>query len=92
MRFSALPAILEMKILPFSRFEIKENSMLPTFKPDDQVLTFNWTRPKVGDLVVFKKEGMNMIKRITKVEKELVYLEGDNIKESSKVGWVERKD
>ncbi len=77
---------------PFSRFVIKENSMLPAFKPGDQVITLNWSGVKVGDIVVFKKDGINMVKRVVKVENEKMYVEGDNKRESSNVGWVEKKD
>jgi phage repressor protein C with HTH and peptisase S24 domain len=65
--------------------------MLPTYKPGDQVLTFNWYSSKVGDVIVFKKDGMNMIKRVKKIENNKFYLEGDNQKESSKIGWIEKK-
>ena len=66
--------------------------MVPTYKPGEQVITFNWARPKVGDVVIFKREKVNMIKRVKDVEKDKIFVEGDNGKESSNIGWVEKKD
>ncbi|MBI2338721.1 S26 family signal peptidase [Candidatus Daviesbacteria bacterium] len=53
---------------PFSRFKVFGNSMLPTLKPGQDVLVFNWayifSRPKKGDLVVVEHGGREIIKRV----------------------------
>lgn len=59
--------------------------MAPEYKPGDHVLTFNWLGIKKGDVIVFKEEGVKMIKRVKKVERDRVFVEGDNKKESAKM-------
>ena len=58
--------------------------MLPTLKAGQDVLVFCWFYTlKVGDLVAFKKNGREMIKRIQKVRGREYYVIGDNKKEST---------
>lgn len=56
--------------------------MKPTLKEGQEVLTFNWGRPKVGDVVVVKHAGKGMIKRIQKADDRCIFVTGDNPKES----------
>ncbi len=72
--------------------------MLPTFKSGDIVLvnrlSYFFSRPKIGDIVVLKKEKYT-IKRVLRVNKEEVFVLGDNRKESAdsrKFGWVSKKE
>ena len=58
--------------------------MLPVYKPGDHVLTFNWQSVKKGDVVVFKANGKFFIKRVVKLENNLVFIAGDNLHVSSK--------
>ncbi|MBI2040444.1 S26 family signal peptidase [Candidatus Microgenomates bacterium] len=79
---------------PISKFKVYGNSMLPTLKQGQEVLTFNWGKAKVGDVVVIKHDGKEMVKRVTKINDPasprlcrasrqiLVEVEGDNKKES----------
>ena len=61
---------------PISRFTIQGNSMQPTLYPGQDVLSLNWFyKPKVGDIVIVKE---GIIKRVTKLEGDQVFVEGDN--------------
>jgi len=72
--------------------------MNSTFKSGDAVLvnrlSYIFSKPKIGDIVVLKKEKY-IIKRIAKIRKEQVFLLGDNKKESSDsrvFGWINKKE
>ena len=73
-------------------FVVRGRSMVPDYKPGDYVITFNWTDVRAGDVVIFKVNGKNYIKRVKKKLKGLVEVTGDNEKESSPVGPVKRED
>ncbi len=71
--------------------------MEPTIKNGETVLAssipFLFSNPKVGDVVVFKKNEKVFIKRITKIDGEKYFVGGDNKKDSldsRKIGLVER--
>lgn len=75
-----------MIFFPFSRFTVHGNSMLPTLKPGQDVLVFNWWRVvgiKAGDIAVIKKNGKEMVKRVQSVHDGEVFVEGDNKGEST---------
>ena len=58
--------------------------MLPTLKPGQDILSFNWLyKPKVRDLVVVRHGGKEIIKRVTKVLDQGILIEGDNKDEST---------
>lgn len=61
--------------------------MLPTLKPGQDVLVFNWayifSKPKLKDIVVVKINGRDMVKRIQKCDDRQVFVTGDNEKEST---------
>ena len=76
---------------PFSRFIVDDESMLPNFKPGDHVLTFNWGRAEIRDVLVFKSKDKFYIKRVDKVSGRVVYVSGDNKNESSKIGPIDEK-
>lgn len=85
--------------LPFSVFIVSEESMLPTFKPGNHVVTFNWAKPKVGDVVVFfssslraKRNNLFYIKRIVIVNRQKIYVRGDNRVASKLMGAIKSKD
>lgn len=65
---------------PISKFKVFGNSMYPTLKEGQEVLTFNWNKPKVRDIVVMKDQ---KIKRVQKIIGNKVYLVGDNKTEST---------
>ncbi len=64
--------------------------MEPNFYEGDHVLTLNWIKPKVNDVVVFKNEGNFYLKRITKIKRDLFYVGGDNLKRSSRFGVIKK--
>ncbi len=69
---------------PLKRFTVSGNSMLPTLKPNQDVLVLCWFfEAKKGDLVVFKKNGKEMIKRISAIKEDKFFVLGDNPKEST---------
>lgn len=74
-------------IFPFKRFTVSGNSMLPTLKPGQDVLVFNWaylfSKLKVGDIVVIWKNGKEMIKRVQMSSDRGAFVTGDNKKEST---------
>ena len=58
--------------------------MLPTLKHGQDVLVWCWFfKLKVGDLVAFKKDGKEMIKRIQNIRGREYFVVGDNLKEST---------
>lgn len=77
---------------PFSRFVVCDKSMEPAFCDGDHVLTFNWIKLQVGDVIVFKFENILKIKRIYKILDDLILVRGDNRKSSSKEKLVDPKN
>ncbi|PSO50750.1 MAG: nickel-type superoxide dismutase maturation protease [Cyanobacteria bacterium SW_9_44_58] len=73
------------------RFRVKGNSMLPLLKPQEEVLIDPKIDPnqlpKAGDIVVAKhpkQENLQVIKRVISVSEDgSLFLEGDNLKEST---------
>lgn len=65
--------------------------MVPRFAEGDRVLTFNWTFPLRGEVVVFRERDKFLIKRITKTVEGLFYVKGDNLKRSKNVWTISRE-
>lgn len=61
--------------------------MFPTLGKGQDVLSFNWAylakRPKKGDIVIIKQSSKEMVKRIQKVQDHEVFVQGDNMREST---------
>lgn len=68
--------------------------MLPTLKPGQDVSVLCWFyKIQIGDLVVFKKNGRDMIKRVQKIHQGKLFVLGDNPKastDSRKFGWIDQ--
>ena len=84
---------------PLQRFKIKNNSMFPTINEREEVLTVRYLfqRPKVGDIIVFRQvvPPFVLCKRIKKIVKNKMWVEGDNKKESidsRMFGFIDRKN
>ena len=70
--------------LPIARFKVVGNSMMPTLKPGQDLISFNWfINPKIGDLVVVQVGGKEMIKRVHYIHGREVIVQGDNLLEST---------
>ena len=74
--------------------------MLPTYKNGDELLALSWfLKLKEGDIVVVREPyhqytSILVVKRITKIKRDKLYVLGDNKLESSdsrKYGWINRK-
>lgn len=72
---------------PVSRFTVHGNSMLPYLRAGQDVISFNWAylgkKPKVGDIVVIKQNGKEMVKRVQSLNGCFIFVAGDNDKEST---------
>lgn len=81
---------------PIQRFTVHRNSMLPTLKSGQDVLVWCWFfRLKVGDLVVFEKDGKEMIKRVQKLNDRCIFVIGDNLDKSTDsrhFGWIDKSE
>lgn len=82
-----------------ARFKVKGHSMEPFLLDNQIVLTspipFIFSKPKVGDVVVFKVGDGIYIKRVKEIRNQKFFLIGDNKEDSldsRKIGWIERKD
>ncbi len=66
--------------------------MQPALDPGQLVVgTGLYKDLKAGDVIVFKHDGLEKIKRISKIEHGHLYVVGDNPKESTdsrKFGWI----
>ncbi|MGL4589671.1 MAG: signal peptidase I [Mycoplasmatales bacterium] len=79
--------------------KIQGESMEPTLKNNDYVLYMKkFYSIKKGDVVIYRNIDINIgnkiIKRVTKIEGEKVFLNGDNQKESTdsdQFGFVDRE-
>lgn len=75
-------------MLPFSRFRVAGKSMEPNFYEGDYVLvnrlSYAFSRPKEGHVIVFRHPKGAMIKRIRKIRGDKIYVAGDGM-ESSKL-------
>jgi nickel-type superoxide dismutase maturation protease len=84
-------------MLLLARFKVIGHSMEPTIKNGGTVLVSNllylFQNPRVGDIVAVREAGEIFIKRITDVQKDKLFLEGDNKQDSldsRKFGFVSR--
>lgn len=70
-----------MKV-PIQRFTVYGDSMFPALRSGQDVLSLNWSylgkKPEVGDIVVIKVDGKEMVKRVQNVHDREVFVQGDN--------------
>lgn len=79
-------------LFPLARFKIKNHSMHPTFQEGDEVLIWKFSKVKKGDVVVFKYKSKYLIKRLSKIKKEEIFVKGDNKEDSLKIDSIRKKD
>lgn len=77
-------------------FKISGHSMMPTLKPGTRVVVssipYLFSKPKIGDIVLFKYRDKIMVKRIKKFENRKIIVAGDNSSDSLKTEPIERRD
>jgi nickel-type superoxide dismutase maturation protease len=73
-------------MLLLAKFKIVGHSMEPTIRNGETVLVSNlfysFKTPKIGDIVAFRGKDEALIKRITNINREKYFLEGDNQRDS----------
>lgn len=91
-------------MLLLAHFIIQGHSMEPNILQGQTVLAssipYLFLKPKIGDIVAFKKEKKVLIKRIAKINPstssgEKYFVKGDNKKDSldsKEIGWVLKKE
>lgn len=86
-------------MLLLTLFVIQGHSMEPTLRQGQSVLVssipFFIAKPKIGDIVVFRKDQKVFIKRISKVDGNKFFVCGDNEQDSFDsrvIGWVKKED
>jgi len=53
------------------------------------------SKPKIGDIIFFKKDEKIFIKRVSKIDGDKYFVAGDNQKDSMdsrKFGWINKSD
>lgn len=63
---------------PLRLYRVAGESMLPAYAPGDTLVGWCWFTPRVGRVVVARHGGRPLIKRITAISEQGVWLEGDN--------------
>lgn len=78
------------------KFKVTGHSMQPGIKEGDMVVAssipFIFSKPSLGDVIVFKIKGKVLIKRIKKEKNKSYLLEGDNPNDSLKIGWITQEN
>ncbi len=52
--------------------------MLPTLTSGDTLIGSARVRPRVGRIVVLNQRGRSIIKRVVRIERDQIWIEGDN--------------
>ena len=77
------------------KLKIQGHSMEPTINEGNLVfvssLPFLFSKPRIGDVVVLRKENKTLIKRVTRIRNDKFFLAGDNVMDSMNV-WANKKD
>jgi nickel-type superoxide dismutase maturation protease len=66
-------------------------SMLPAFTHGKIVVGWRFRQPKVGDVVIARHHRIELIKRVSELQEDKVYLLGDNAEastDSRQFGWL----
>ncbi len=80
-----------MKMRIFIR-QVTGNSMLPALKPGSILFFTRRYELKAGDIVIFKRDNLEIVKRIHAIKNNEVFLLGDNPNESTDSrhwGWLQ---
>jgi phage repressor protein C with HTH and peptisase S24 domain len=68
--------------MPFKLYRVTGTSMLPTYSPGDTLLGLRWFHPRPGQVVVVHRD-KPLIKRIVRLARSDVWVEGDNPAQST---------
>ncbi len=69
---------------PLSRFTVYGNSMFPALRVGQDIVSVNWFyKVKVGDIVIVKSDGKEVVKRVQNVQGQEVFVQGNNKEEST---------
>ncbi len=71
-----------MKQLLFIR-RVEGQSMSPILPPGRIIIGWGRGRPKVGQLIVFRHDGLEKIKRVSRIDNNEYFVEGDNTASST---------
>jgi nickel-type superoxide dismutase maturation protease len=67
---------------PLAKYTISGNSMFPTLKAGSTVLVYKYffSKPKLRDIIAAcdPRDGKTIIKRVTKIENNRYFVQGDN--------------
>jgi len=81
-----------------AKFKITGHSMEPNLFNNQTVLTssipFIFSKPKSGDVVVFKVDDRIYVKRVKEIKNQKFFLIGDNNRDSldsKKIGWISKQ-
>lgn len=73
--------------------KVQGHSMEPALRAGSFALVMKPSKFKIGDIVLFENDKIQMLKRISKIEKNLYYLIGDNDQaslDSRDFGWISK--
>lgn len=65
--------------------------MAPTYPHGKLIVAWRMRKPRIGDVVIVKHHNLELLKRVSKIEDDKVYLLGDNTEESTDsrhYGWL----
>lgn len=68
------------------------DSMAPTLKPGAIVVTKPFARYQKGDVVIIEHDGLEKVKRIQRINENVVFITGDNpaaSTDSMEFGWID---
>src|SRR5579883_2080884 len=83
---------------PILVYKVSGNSMVPTYVQGDTVVAIRiWFRLHVNNIIILTHPQTKqlLLKRIRKIEGNLLFVVGDNEKESTDsraFGWIEKKN
>ena len=82
-----------MSLLPLSLRIVRGHSMEPFLRDGSRVVVLHYffSKPKAGDVVVFRSGGREFVKRIVAAREEMFAVKGDNDRDSLKMPPVGRK-
>jgi phage repressor protein C with HTH and peptisase S24 domain len=67
-----------LRLWPLGLYRVAGESMLPAYQPGNLLLGWRWFRPRAGQVVIARRAGRPLLKRIIRLQDNTVWLEGDN--------------